>query len=81
MIYLTHPYHGAKHALSDIEAAADEKQGWQRGEQTKAVICEVPSAPVIDTQRDDLARQWETKFGKKPHHKKSAATLRKELDG
>jgi len=28
---------------------------------------------------DELRAQWEAKFGKKPHHKKSANTLREEL--
>lgn len=28
---------------------------------------------------DELRAQWEAKFGKRPHHKKSAATLREDL--
>jgi len=30
VIYLTHPIHGAKVATMDIEAEADEKNGWTR---------------------------------------------------
>ena len=30
VIYLTHPVHGAKVATMDIEAEADEKNGWVR---------------------------------------------------
>jgi hypothetical protein len=30
VIYLTHPVHGAKVATLDIEAEADEKNGWVR---------------------------------------------------
>ena len=30
VIYLTHPVHGAKVATMDIEAEADEKNGWIR---------------------------------------------------
>jgi hypothetical protein len=30
VIYLTHPLHGAKVATMDIEAEADEKNGWTR---------------------------------------------------
>jgi hypothetical protein len=30
VIYLTHFLHGAKVAISDIEAEADEKNGWVR---------------------------------------------------
>ena len=29
-IYLHHPRHGTKVAISDEEAKADEKQGWER---------------------------------------------------
>lgn len=29
---------------------------------------------------DDLRAQWEAKFGKKPHHKKSVNTLREDLN-
>jgi hypothetical protein len=30
IIYLTHPIHGAKVATMDLEADADEKNGWIR---------------------------------------------------
>ena len=30
VIYLTHPLHGAKVATMDLEAEADEKNGWTR---------------------------------------------------
>lgn len=30
VIYLTHPIHGAKVATMDLEAEADEKNGWIR---------------------------------------------------
>ena len=30
IIYLTHPIHGAKVATMDLEAEADEKNGWTR---------------------------------------------------
>jgi hypothetical protein len=30
VIYLTHPLHGAKVATMDLEAEADEKNGWVR---------------------------------------------------
>lgn len=32
-------------------------------------------------EMDDLRAQWEAKFGKAPHHKKSAKTLLEELNG
>ena len=30
VIYLSHPVHGTKVAISDVEAAEDEKNGWSR---------------------------------------------------
>ena len=30
VIYLSHPVHGSKVAISDVEALADEKNGWSR---------------------------------------------------
>lgn len=30
IIYLEHPVHGNKVAISDLEAAYDEQNGWQR---------------------------------------------------
>jgi hypothetical protein len=30
VIYLTHPVHGAKVATMDLEAEADERNGWTR---------------------------------------------------
>jgi hypothetical protein len=39
VIYLVHTVHGAKVAISDMEAEADEKNGWTR------YNIETPSAP------------------------------------
>jgi hypothetical protein len=38
VIYLTHPVHGAKVATMDLEAEADEQNGWTRYN---------PDAPVV----------------------------------
>ena len=40
VIYLKHPVHGAKVAISDFEADYDEKFGWERYNP------DTPSAPV-----------------------------------
>lgn len=42
VIYLTHPIHGAKVAISDIEAESDEKNGWTR------YNSDTPSASVAE---------------------------------
>ena len=43
VIYLRHPRHGDKVAISDAEAVADERNGWVRYN---------PSAPVISVSDD-----------------------------
>jgi len=41
-IYLSHPKHGSKVAISDMEAAFDERNGWKRY---------TPSdAPAVDSE-------------------------------
>ena len=39
VIYLSHPIHGAKVAISDMEADNDEANGWVRFD---------PTAPVVE---------------------------------
>lgn len=43
-IYMTHPEHGAMHAINDYEAERLEKSGWKRGEQERppVFVDEVP---------------------------------------
>ena len=85
VIYLDHPKHGSKVACSEIEAATDEKNGWARRQ--VAALLQSSQAPVnalIRTEPDadelaSLRMRWQEKHGSKPHHKKSAATLRAEL--
>lgn len=84
VIYLDHPKHGSKVACMEDEAKADEAKGWVR---RKVAALLQPAAPVntlirTDADADELESlrlRWTAKFGSKPHHKKSAATLRAEL--
>lgn len=48
IIYMRHPVHGTKVAISDIEAAADEKAGWERY-QVGALLtpADEPREPVV----------------------------------
>ena len=45
VIYLKHPKHGTKVAICDMEAVADEKNGWTR--YTLATLSE-KAAPVVN---------------------------------
>jgi hypothetical protein len=43
-IYLSHPVHGAKVAIMDLEAEADERNGWTR--YNPDTLSELEAAPV-----------------------------------
>lgn len=45
-IYLKHPRHGTKVAISDMEAAADEQNGWERYSVASPSPIAVVEAPV-----------------------------------
>ena len=48
VIYMRHPQHGTKVAISDLEADADEKNGWVRYTLDTPLIVE-EAAPVANT--------------------------------
>jgi hypothetical protein len=80
VIYLKHPKHGTKVAVSDDEAKADEQVGWVRFQVGALLTPEVPAPVNAGPQEIDVVREmWAEKFGKKPHHKKSIDTLKSEL--
>lgn len=79
VIYLRHPVHGEKVACCEPEAVSDEKNGWVRFEAGILLTPEVPALPEAKDTLTDLREQWETKYGKPPHHRKSIDTLRAEL--
>lgn len=80
IIYMRHERHGNKIAMCELEAQQDEENGWTRYDAGALMTPEEP-APVVEYVEtiEDLRERWEQKFGKKPHHKKTAETLRKEL--
>lgn len=47
VIYLRHPLHGTKVAISDLEAAADADNGWVRFDPTAPPAVEVAPLPLI----------------------------------
>jgi len=85
VIYMKHELHGAKVACSEAEALADEKNGWTRYEVASLLrpSSDTHIAPVQPPASDELTElrgKYEAKFGAKPHHKKSVATLKAELE-
>ena len=51
IIYLTHPVHGAKVATMDIEAEADEKNGWTRYNSDTSSESEAAPVNVLEVKR------------------------------
>jgi hypothetical protein len=51
VIYLTHPVHGAKVATMDIEADADEKNGWTRYNSDTSSELEAAPVNVLEVKR------------------------------
>lgn len=45
-IYLEHPRHGQKVAISEQEAVYDEKNGWKRFSPARRVVDPLPGEPV-----------------------------------
>lgn len=52
-IYLRHPIHGTKIATMDLEAEADEQNGWMRFDPDAPVAAEIVDTPVntLETKR------------------------------
>lgn len=84
VIYLKHAKHGTKVACMEEEALADEKNGWERYsvDDVKALdsFAERVLQPRIENMALYMLRQdYQAKFGKKPHHKKTVEILKQEL--
>lgn len=84
-IYLKHDVHGRKVACSEAEAVYDETKGWTRYEVASLLRPSsdthiAPVQPVATDELTGLREKYAVKFGAKPHHKKSVATLKAELE-
>ena len=51
VIYLTHPIHGAKVATMDLEAEADEQNGWTRYNPNTPSEPEAAPVNVLEVKR------------------------------
>jgi hypothetical protein len=61
VIYLTHPTHGAKVATMDLEAQADEQNGWVRyNPDTPSVPEEAAPVNALGTKRKYTRKVLET---------------------
>jgi hypothetical protein len=82
VIYLKHQTHGTKVACAEAEAKADEARGWVRYDPA-AVPVSAPAGSSVNALAPDtlesVRKQYQEKFGREPHHRKSIETLRAEL--
>lgn len=60
IIYMTHPVHGAKVAINELEAIYDESNGWMRYDPTTPAKAEVSDEevkkPVVNEMAEPLQR-------------------------
>jgi hypothetical protein len=85
VIYLRHPNHGTKVAVSEMEAAYDESNGWRRFSlDTVAVHADVTiedseGADCGDSSLDNLRSAFELKFGRRPDLRWKSDRLTREI--
>lgn len=82
-IHLTHESHGNKIAYCEPEAVNDEKNGWIRigisvKEQSKEDVLSSNQSTQEESD-ESLAKRYNVKFGKNPHHRMSRSTIVKAL--
>ena len=58
-IYLSHPVHGSKVAISELEAELDEANGWVRYELGDAPVHHAPPANELEFKRRGRPRKAE----------------------
>ena len=78
-VFMTHKDHGATHVNSG-EVEAHEKNGW-KVDTYDNWMAPKRVKPANETPDDiaELRQQYAEKFGKRPHHKKTAESLRADL--
>ena len=77
MIYQINPKHGYHMASSKQEADSNEKHGWRTVTENEFWDRPKKTAPVTlsDPPSDSLSDIYESKFGKKPHHRMKPETI------
>lgn len=73
-IYQMHEYHGRHIAYTPQEQRHNEQNGWKTVTEEEFYE-EIRGKQVLD----ELTGQYIDKFGKAPHHKMTADTIRKAL--
>ena len=83
MIFQIHEDHGKHIAYSPQEAETNIKNGWKTV--SKDEFYNVPRGHTIDaveekSLRDTLVELYIEKFGEKPHHRMTEASIQSKLD-
>ena len=82
-VRMVHPLHGILHAVGS-EVEWNLKNGWKVEEEAALLQAKPEAEPIPEVEWkeesiEELRVKWQENHGKKPHHKKSIATLRAEL--
>jgi len=85
MIYQLHHEHGKHIAYGTVEADANIENGWKTVTEEQFNCGQLKEKAKKESEtpefsRDDLVELHVLKFGKKPHHKLSAAKIKAKLD-
>jgi hypothetical protein len=57
VIYMTHPVHGAKVAISNHEAEYDEMHGWSRFDPTEPAVADVAEDEKKDEEKVEAVNE------------------------
>lgn len=88
MIYQINPKHGYHIAYDQHEAIRNEKNGWKTvtkeefyADEAKGTTGEVERIVEVIEEKaeEELTKQYEAKFGKKPHHRLKRESIEKAL--
>ena len=83
--YLMHQRHGRKIAMHDKERESDVKSGWKEVTKEefykpKEVKVEAKVSPEVSDVSPELSTQYEKKFGKPPHHRMKAESIKSAVE-
>ena len=79
IIHMVHPLHGEMDVYTEAEVTANEKNGWKRFIKPEIPAVENVQKMNVQEVNTSLAEQYQTKFGKKPHHRMSQSTIEAAL--
>lgn len=78
MIFQKHPRHGKHIAYNNLEANSNIDNGWETVSEEE--FYGAKKKDDLGLSDSDLSELYEMKFGKKPHHKMTAESIKAKLE-